>query len=219
MDIELAIGKLAPYVTQARKTKIERILLNRIDSVHVAVEAPSDPHNAAAIVRTCEALGGLHMHAINTEGKALHARRTTQGSYHWIQPHHHHDLTEFKNSLPENMLIAGAAMNEGLPLEQLPLDKPICLLFGNENRGISDDAKNLCGTLFHIPMFGMSESLNLSVAAATSLYSILNRKREQLTQPGDLNQEQLKQLRLQYYLNSVPARLSKKLLPFLPHAF
>lgn len=56
MDIDLSLEKLAPYVTDARKAKIETSLAQRIASVHVAVEAPSDPHNAAAIVRTCEVL-------------------------------------------------------------------------------------------------------------------------------------------------------------------
>jgi tRNA (guanosine-2'-O-)-methyltransferase len=212
MNIDLAIEKLAPYITDARKTKIEASLNNRISSVHIAAEAPSDPHNAAAIVRTAEALGGLHVHVIKTEGKALHAKRTTQGSFRWMRPHHHDNLTEFKNSLPKSTLIAGAVMNEGLPLEELPLDQPVCLLFGNENRGISDEARALCDTLFHIPMFGMSESLNLSVAAAMSLYATLKRKRKLLNKSGDLSEEELKQLRLDYYLNSVAKRLAKELL-------
>ena len=216
MNIDLALEKLAPYVTEARKTKIDANLQNRIESIHLAVEAPSDPHNAAAIVRTCEALGGLHMHVIKAEGKALHAKRTTQGSYRWIKPHHHHDLDAFQRSLPKHIFVAGAVMNEGVPLEALPLDQPLCLLFGNENRGISPEAKKMCDTLFHIPMFGMSESLNLSVAAAMSLHTTLSRKRQQLKKTGDLNKEQIKQLQLVYYLNSVPKRLAKELLSTLP---
>ena len=212
MNIDIALEKLAPYVTKARKARIEVVLTHRINSVHLAVEAPSDPHNAAAIVRTSEAMGALHMHVIKAEGKALTAKRTTQGSYRWMRTYHHQDLSAFKKMLPENIMIAGAVMKEGLPLEALPLDQPICLLFGNEHRGLSEEAKQLCDTPFHIPMYGMSESLNLSVSAAISLYSILKRKRELLKDQSDLTELELKQLRFDYYLNSVPKRLAKELL-------
>ena len=86
---------------------------------------------------------------------------------------------------------AEGGLKEVLPLDKIPLDHPVCLVFGNEIRGLSPQAVRSCEHLFTIPMYGMTESLNLSVSAAISLYETLRRKRMLLGRPGDLTTEQL----------------------------
>ncbi|MCP4475201.1 MAG: RNA methyltransferase [Gammaproteobacteria bacterium] len=212
---ETLSAKLAPYLTAARKEKIEMLLPKRLNSIHLAVEAPSDPHNAAAVVRSCEALGVMNAHVIEAEGRALHAKRTTQGAFHWIHTHHHNAFEQFLQQLKHRqstIVLAGATMDGDQPLSQLPLEQPLCLLFGNENRGLSPQARQACDLIYHIPMFGMSESLNLSVSAAISLYDVTTRKRQQLQQSGDLTADEIAQLRLHYYANSLEKRLVTQLL-------
>ncbi|MCA9707211.1 MAG: RNA methyltransferase [Myxococcales bacterium] len=202
---------LQPFVTEARRARIEAVLDGRMASVHVAVEAPSDPHNAAAVVRSCEAMGALGVHVIAAEGRALHARATTQGSFHWVQTHHHGALAAFLAQVQrEGRRLFGATMDGSLPVGRLPVDEPLCLLFGNEQRGLSPQARQACDGLFHVPMVGMSESLNLSVCAAISLYEVMRRKRAQ-GPAGDLDPEQRAALRACYYLGSVDARLIRGL--------
>ncbi len=207
--------KLSPYLTAARKEKIETLLPKRLNSIHLAVESPSDPHNAAAVVRSCEALGVMNAHVIEAEGRALHAKRTTQGAFHWIHTHHHNSFEQFLEQLRSrqpNIVLAGAAMDGEQSLSQLTIEQPLCLLFGNENRGLSQQARQACDLIYHIPMFGMSESLNLSVSAAISLYDVTTRKRQQLQQSGDLTVDEIDQLRLHYYANSLEQRLVTQLL-------
>lgn len=207
-------AKLAPYLTDSRKEKIEALLPKRINTLHLAVEAPSDPHNAAAVVRSCEGLGIMNTHVIEAEGRALQAKRTTQGAFHWVHTHHHDTLEQFLQQLThqhDDIILAGAAMHGEQALSDLPIDKPLCLLLGNEHRGLSACAQQACDYLYHIPMFGMSESLNLSVAAAISLYDVTTRKRRQLGQEGDLTSKESAQLRLHYYVNSLEKRLVDQL--------
>ena len=199
---------LGPYLTEARRARIEAVLAGRMGSVHVAIEAPSDPHNAAAVVRTSEALGAMDVHVIAAEARALHARAVTQGSFHWVRTHHHGRFDEFLALARTRgpLRLFGACMDGTVPLTRLPVDEPLCLLFGNEQRGLSATARRACDALFHVPMVGMSESLNLSVAAAISLFEVMRRKREGRG-AGDLDAAQRSSLRACYYLGCVDPRL------------
>ena len=100
----------------------------------------------------------------------------------------------------------GAAMDGSVPVTRLGVDEPLCLLLGNEQRGLSKAARGACSTLFHVPMVGMSESLNLSVTAAISLFEVLRRKRESGSL-GDLDQAGRARLRACYYAVGVDDRL------------
>jgi len=180
--VEAAVGAVAPerlialfrpYLTDARVEKIERVLGCRTARLAVGVEAPSDPHNAAAIVRTAEAFGVLGVHVIAAERRALHKRNTTQGAYRWVDTHHHASLDDFLALRQERGLrLFGAAMDGSIPLSRIPVDEPLCLLLGNETRGLSEAARDACDDVFHVPMVGMSESLNLSVTAAVAMHDV-----------------------------------------------
>lgn len=206
------VDVLAPYLTDARKGRIAEVLGQRMSGVSVAVEAPSNPHNAAAIVRTAEALGALSIHVVAAEGNALHAKSTTQGAFHWVDTHHHDDLEHFLAEVRQSgTRLAGAWMDAPIPVDELPCDEPICLLFGNEERGLSAAARSACDYGFRVPMFGMSESLNLSVTAAISLHDILGRRRA-VVGPTDLDDPTRARLRARAYLQSVDRRLAEGLL-------
>lgn len=198
---------LRPHLSEARQARIESVVAGRVASVHVAVEAPSDPHNAAAIVRTAEALGALGVHVVAAEGRALHAKATTKGCSHWVQTHHHDDLGGLLAHVrARGMRLFGACMDGSVPLTRLGTDEPLCLLLGNEQRGLSAAAREACDALYHVPMVGMSESLNLSVTAAVSLFEVLRRKR-QGGSLGDLDEAGRERLRAAYYVVGVDDRL------------
>lgn len=205
------ITLLEPYLTDRRKQRIDDVLSCRIQSVQVGVEAVYDPHNAAAVIRTAEAFGALHTHFIDIENESVMSKGVTQGAFHWTQNHFYPSLNDFKQATSE-VICYGAIMDGEYELSELPLDKPCCLLFGNENRGLSDAAKQHCDKLFRIPMYGMSESLNLSVSAAISLHETLKRKRTQLQQNSDLDSDSYTKLKASYYANSVKPELLEQLM-------
>ena len=198
---------LAPLITAERRERIEQVLEGRLDSLHVAVERPEDPYNAAAVVRTAEALGALHVHVAAAGEDALHARKTTQGSFNWLHTYHHPDLATLLATLRRHeVLLCGATMEGARSVRELPVDRPICLLFGNEGTGLSEEARAACDLTFRIPMYGMSESLNLSVSAALALYEVSSRRRALLGRAGDLAGERLLRERARYYARCVDQR-------------
>lgn len=204
------IEQLAPFVTERRKAKIQAVLDHRLSSIHLAIESPSDINNALAAIRTSEALGIDTVHIIQPEADARSAKAITQGAIYWVNVVFHDSLEAFvKNT--SNVILAGAKMDGEKPLSDVPVEKPLCLLLGNESRGLSQSAIKHCDLTYRIPMCGMSESLNLSVSAAISLYDTTQRKRALLNKNGDLSKADYLTRQAKAYLQSVPKRLAERI--------
>lgn len=207
------IDVLGPYISEHRNTRIDKVISGRLRDVQLAIEAPSDINNALAAVRTSEALGVSKIHLICPEGDATAARTITQGAIYWVEIIFHDSLKDFLKTIQSQaMLLAGGTLRSDTPLSVVPVDQPLCILVGNEQRGLSLPAKDACSIHYEIPMFGMTESFNLSVSAALSLYDVTTRKRLSIGANSDLSFGEQQQLRAHYYLNSLSARLSLALL-------
>lgn len=207
------VTTLEPYVTEKRKQRIEEVISKRLESITVAIECPSDINNALAIVRSAEVFGITTVHLIAPEHEALAARAITQGAFYWVDVQFHESLNDFLIIIKQHSSrLIGAVVDADTSLGSLSVDRPICLLLGNEARGLSKEAREACDGFYTIPMCGMTESLNLSVSAAVSLYDLSERKRKSLGKHSDLSNNQKTDIRAQYYLNSVSTRLATHLL-------
>jgi tRNA (guanosine-2'-O-)-methyltransferase len=208
------IEALEPYLTEARRARIEAVLAGRLRGVEVAIEAPYDPHNAAAVVRSAEALGAWSVHVIAASARILRARGTTTGTHNWIETQHHADLDGFLAvQRAAGMVIAGACVDATHMLDELPIDRPICLLFGNEHAGLSPAAQAASELRFRIPIYGFAESYNLSVAAALTLYATTSRIRARLGADGDLDEPSRELERARCYYASIDERHARLLFP------
>jgi len=200
--------RLAPHLTEARRARIDAVLRARVASLQLALEAPHDPGNAAAVVRTAEALGAGGVHVIGMPTGTLRSRRVTRGSFYWADTQGHADWDGFTATLPSGMRLAGACVDGAEDLADVPVDRPLCLVFGNEQAGLSTRARAACDLLFRIPQHGMAESLNLSVAAGIALYALLGRRRAAIGATGDLSADHLADLRARWYAKAVDPRLA-----------
>jgi tRNA (guanosine-2'-O-)-methyltransferase len=212
---EWVAARLHPYVRPERRARIEAVLAARVASVQVAIEDPQDPHNIAAIVRTAEALGAGVVHAIGAPAWDVYSPRVTRGAVRWADVRVHPRWTAFTGAVGSGVRLAAACVQPGdgvLELERLPVDRPVCLVFGSEGPGLSVQALEACELRFTIPMVGMMESLNVSVAAAIALSSALARRRALLGGAGDLEPGRRDALRAEWYAKSVDGRLVRALL-------
>ena len=211
LGAEEVAARLAVGLTPGRRARIEAVLRARVGSLQVAIEATQDPHNAAAVIRTVEALGGGCVHVI--AAGALLPRRITRGSLCWADTQEHADWDSFAAVVPVGMRVAGACVDVGtVELAQVPVDLPLCLVFGSEQAGLSARARAGCGLLFRIPMVGMTESLNLSVAAGIALHALLERRRAALGAAGDLSVQEMAERRARWYAKAVDPRLARHVL-------
>ena len=210
---DVVAARLAPFLTEARRTRIEAVLRARVASLQVAIEDPQDPHNAAAVVRSAEALGTGAVHVIGGRASSLLSRKVSRGTFYWADIRHHTDWDEFRAGLPAGMQLAGACVDPGtVELAAVPVDRPLCLLFGNEQSGLSARARAACTLHFRIPMAGMAESLNLSVAAGIAMYALLERRRALLGAAGDLPDQELAGQRARWYAKAIDPRLVRRAL-------
>lgn len=209
------VERLTPYLSETRRAKIEEVLAARLSSIEVALESPYDPRNASAVVRSAEAFGVGSVHVIAASRKVLETRGTTRGTHQWIHTRNFRAIDEFVEfARTRGVLLAGACPGAPMQLEALPLEQPICLVFGNEHDGLDPLLRDACELRFGIHIHGFAESFNVSVAAAISLYSLTSRRRALLGRAGDLSDEALARERARCYLRSVDDRLIRGLFPF-----
>lgn len=180
----------ASRLTERRLLRIVETAEKRLSSVTVVLENLYDDHNASAVVRTAEGFGLDAVSVIEQPNRFSPAKGIVRGADRWLQIHRHRGLTQCLAQLSASGFVTCAAdVGEGcVALEELPVEKPIALIFGSEHDGLSKRAKALADVRFTIPMQGFTGSFNVSVSAAVALHDITRRRREHLQREGDLHE-------------------------------
>ncbi|HUI10545.1 MAG TPA: RNA methyltransferase [Bacteroidota bacterium] len=160
-------------VSDRRAEKFRRVLAFRQSDLTVVLENIHDPHNVSAILRSCDAVGVLRVELLYTKEKFPRiGRKSSSSANKWLDRRKHTSVEECYACLRrEGFRIYATRLGESSrSLYDIDLHRPAALVFGNEHRGVSDEAASLADDNFHIPMVGMIQSLNVSVAAAVALY-------------------------------------------------
>jgi len=159
----------------------------RLGSVTVIAGAIHRRHNTSAILRSCEAFGVHEVHLVT--GNFHASKGAARGAGRWIALHRWKTTDDAVQHLKDrgfSIWVADLADHARSP-DTLPMDGPVAVLFGNELNGVSQRARELADGFVIVPMFGLTESLNVSVATACVLQRLSSRRREQIApQPGDL---------------------------------
>jgi tRNA (guanosine-2'-O-)-methyltransferase len=162
-------------------------------------------------MRSCEALGLQEFHFIQAaEGTPLHASpRITQNAHRWIDVIEHADFAGAQSELLDRGLTCYAAAfdENAVPLQEMDFARPLALLFGNESRGLPEEIIEACDGTFVIPLYGLSQSLNISVAAAVTLSWAVEFRRRAWGNPGDLSPEEQMELRRRFYETALRGHL------------
>ncbi len=177
-------------MSEQRLSRIESVIAARLSSVTVVLDRLLDPHNVAAILRTAEGMGiGSASIVAHADGDPTTHRRVTRDADKWLS------LTLQPTGAAAALALraqgfavyAGHLGEDSLLVQDLPVDRPIALLFGNEHEGPSAETISACTGSFRIPMAGFTQSFNVSVAAAIALFGVAQRRRAHLGAPGDLD--------------------------------
>lgn len=196
---ERVIEILAPFLTERRRQRIEKVLNQRIGKLKVVFDRPYDPHNCGAALRSCEGFGIQYVDIIKHPSRDFFiSKKVAQGSHFWLSIKLFDSPQSWINSIKDikEFIIGGDP--KGIPIEELktpPL--PIILIIGNEHDGLTPEIKEICHKLVSIPMFGFTESFNLSVATALLLSYITK-----LLPRGDINEEEKLRIKALWYYRS-----------------
>lgn len=160
-------------MTPERYQKIRRVLARRQPTLTVLMDEVNKPHNFSAILRTCDAVGVLTAHAVPPKSGVLPTFDATSGSAHkWVAVQRQPDAVTAVRQLQAAGLqvLATHLSQRSLDYREPDYTRPTCVLLGAEKWGVSDEAAEIADANIVIPMFGMVQSLNVSVAAATILF-------------------------------------------------
>ncbi len=168
--------------TSRRQKRIERAIQRRQPDLSLVLEDIHDPHNVSAVLRTCDAVGVLRVHLVyvqETPPKKAFARTTSGSAAKWIEIVRHDSIEACYERLRSDgqRILATALEPESVDLYETDLTTPVALVFGNEMRGVSEKAIKGADGLISLPMLGMIQSLNISVACAISLYEAMRQRR------------------------------------------
>jgi len=159
--------------TERREAKLRSVLELRQPDLTVVLENIHDPHNVSAILRTCDAVGVSSVALLYTvESFPKIGKKSSASALKWIEREKFTSVEECFNTLRTQgfAIFATHLAEQGQSLFGLNLTKKTALVFGNEHRGVSEEAMKYADGNFLIPQFGMLQSLNVSVACAVSLY-------------------------------------------------
>lgn len=158
---------------ERRAEKLRRALNQRQPDLTVVLENIHDPHNVSAILRSCDAVGVLRVELLyNVETFPRIGKKSSSSANKWLDCRRHTSVADCYARLRDEGFRVYATRLGGstTSLYDLDLSRPSALVFGNEHRGVSAEAAEMADGNFHIPMVGMIQSLNVSVAAAVALY-------------------------------------------------
>ena len=197
---EAVCSALAPLLTAERIARIDEVLAARLGSVVTVVEDTYDPHNAAATIRTTEAMGLGELHVIEPGERFSAAGGVTRGAHRWIELH--------RWPAPELAIAALRARGfrvfatlPGAPqaVDDVDVTAPLAVAFGNEHAGLTAAAIASCDGALGVPMFGFTESYNLSVTVALAMSRIAARRRAAIGCAGDLDERRRRELRARWF--------------------
>ncbi len=185
LDPRAVIARLEPFVLEQRRARLRAVLGARLESVAVLFDSPYDPHNGAAVLRSCEAFGVQSLHVIERKKPFLVATSVARGSEKWVDIVRHAGAAQaVEHARAARFELVGTHPEGELAPEDLAGLPRLMLVLGSEREGIAEDLAAACTRRVRVPMRGFVESLNVSVTAAI-LLSAATRARA-----GDLPEEE-----------------------------
>lgn len=199
---------LSQFVSEHKRDFMERVLNQRTRYVTIVLEDIYQSQNTSAVIRTCECLGLQDVHVIETNSEWSTNKLVLKGSNKWLT------IQRYRKKGVNNTADCFAALRDrgyriavtdpsgGVPIGEIPLEKPLAIVMGNERHGSSEYALKHADLSVTIPMAGFTESMNISVSAAICLHDILTRLR-QSPWPWPLSESEKEELLLYWYRKSV----------------
>ena len=209
------IDHLSACVTESRFSLFKKVLSERTRYITVLLEDIFQSQNASAVLRTCDCTGIQDVHIVEQRNEYEINRDVALGANQWLSLHYHNqgkdNIYGAVKTLKEQgyRIVATSPHTEGTTPESFDLKEgKVALMFGTELNGLTEQALGLADEYIQIPMVGFTESFNISVSAAITLYTL--RKRLELSGiDWLLGEDEQSTLLLNWLRNSI--KMSRKI--------
>ena len=179
------IEYLSSVITEKRFAQIQQVLQNRTRYLTVVLEDIYQPQNASAVLRTCDCFGIQDVHIIENENEYNINPDVVQGASKWLSLKYYNErdnntLTAINKLKADGYrIVATTPHSNDINLNEFDVNAgKTALIFGTEDSGISEIVAEHADEFLKIPMFGFTESFNLSVSAAIILHHLVFKIRE-----------------------------------------
>lgn len=167
-------------MTPERQHKLTAVLNKRQPDITVIMENVHDPHNIAAVMRSCDAIGIQDIYIIKPEfpDRKNWGARSSSSANKWLTVHTFDNTETCMKEVRKHFdrIFTTKLEEDAANLYEMDFTESVALVFGNEKDGVSDEACDLADGNFIIPQVGMISSLNISVACAVTLYEAYRQK-------------------------------------------
>ena len=202
------LNHLLSFITEARQNRLHEVLEHRTRFLTVVLEDIYQPQNASAVIRSCDCFGIQDLYIIENENEYRLNPDVTRGSSNWVDLHFYNEtnnnteqcLTDLKEK--GYQLVATTPHTEETSLDTFNVEKPTALMLGTEMHGLSELALNMADVRMKIPMYGFTESFNISVSAALCMSHLSSTIRQNRTD-WKLTQDEKDEILLGWARNTV----------------
>ena len=190
-------------ITQKRKDRIDAVLAKRQNDLTMVMDNIWDPHNVSAVLRSCDAFGvsDVHLYYTTSQWPDL-GKKSSASAKKWVRQTRHIDAGSMVETLKEGgcQILRTGFSETARPVMDFDFTKPTAIVLSNEHGGTSPEIAELVPDEIYIPMQGMVQSLNVSVAAAIILYeAFTQRDKAGLYDSPRYDEEELARLKAEWY--------------------
>jgi len=210
---DFILAEFYKIITPNKVEMFDRIAAHRTKHITVALENIYQEHNASAVLRSCDCFGLQDLHVIEQGNEFSIQRDIALGAGRWVDIYNYsisHNPTDDCILNLQNQgykIVATTPHTDAFSIHDLPLTEPLAFFFGTERHGLSPEMIERADYCVKIPMYGFTESFNISVSVAILLQTIRQRlEMSELT--WKLNQEEQTALKIEWckkILNGGPA--------------
>jgi tRNA (guanosine-2'-O-)-methyltransferase len=199
---------LLSFLTERRKNLFEEVISKRTRRFTVVTEDVYQMHNTSAVMRSCDVFGIQELHVIEEKISKEIDREIAMGAQKWVNIHRHHSTKECIDNLKEKgyQIIATTPHNNSTELKDFDILKKSAFFFGKEKEGLSDIVIDAADGYLKIPMYGFTESLNISVSAAIILQSVVTRLKDSGID-WELSEQEKNEIKLDWAKKSVKSSI------------
>ena len=182
---ERYLDYLLGFLTENKIAKFEHTIQHRTKKLTIVLENIYQSHNASAVLRSCDCFGIQDVHVIENRYAFSPNPDIVLGSLKWLSLHRYQHPSAAISDCISNLknkgytIVATTPHEHDVNIQDLPVDGKIALVFGTELKGLSDEMLAMADSYMKIPMVGFTESLNISVSAAISLFYLSGKIRSE----------------------------------------
>ncbi len=198
------LAYLSQFLTDERKAQFDKVLKQRTKHFAVAVENIFQAHNSNAVIRSCDCFGIQDCHVIETFNEFNVANNVSKGALKWVDVHKYKSTAASLERLRGDgyQIVATTPHTDDCNLADFDFTKKSVFFFGAEKRGLSKELLDNADVYLKIPMYGHTESLNISVSAAIILQQV-TQSLKQTNQDWGLSEEEKTRLLLDWTKKSI----------------